>query len=82
MFMPLYFVSGVLFPTSRFPDEVVRWMAVNPVLHLVELSRVTAVHGFEPMKYLSLSYVVVLALVTTTIGLMLYRLRYLTRVTP
>lgn len=82
MFMPLYFVSGVLFPTSRFPDEVVRWMAVNPVLHLVELSRVTAVHGFEPMKYLSLNYVLVLVLVTTIIGLMLYRLRYLTRVTP
>jgi capsular polysaccharide transport system permease protein len=81
MFMPLYFVSGVLFPVTRFPDDYVRWMAINPVLHLVELSRVAAVPGFEPMKYLSLPYPVTLALVSTVIGLMLYRLRYLNKVT-
>jgi len=81
MFMPLYFISGVLFPVTRFPDEMVRWMAINPVLHLVELSRATALSGYEPMKYLSLSYLVALALVSTVIGLMLYRLRYLNTVT-
>ena len=81
MFMPLYLVSGVLFPITRFPDEMVRWMAINPVLHLVELSRVAAVEGYEPMKYLSITYPVTLALVSTTVGLMLYRMRYLTKVT-
>lgn len=81
MFMPLYLVSGVLFPITRFPDEMVRWMAINPVLHLVELSRVAAVEGYVPMKYLSLQYPVALALISTLIGLMFYRLRYLTRVT-
>jgi capsular polysaccharide transport system permease protein len=81
IFMPLYFVSGVIFPTSRFPDEVVRWMAINPVLHVVELSRIAAVEGFEPMKYLSLTYVVEFVLVSAAIGLMLYRLRYLNKVT-
>jgi len=81
MFMPLYLVSGVLFPITRFPDEMQRWMAINPVLHLVELSRVVAVEGYEPMKYLSIEYPVALALVSTLVGLMLYRLRYLTRVT-
>ena len=81
MFMPLYLISGVLFPVTRFPDEIVRWLAINPVLHLVELSRVTAVAGYTPMKYLSVEYPVALALVSMAIGLMLYRLRYLTRVT-
>lgn len=81
MFMPLYLVSGVLFPITRFPDEIVRWLAINPVLHLVELCRATAFDNYEPMKYLSLEYVIVLAVVSTVIGLMLYRLRYLTRVT-
>ena len=56
-------------------------MAFNPVLHLVELSRVIAVEGYEPMKYLSVGYPVALALIATIIGLMLYRLRYLARVT-
>lgn len=81
MFMPLYFASGILFPVTRFSDEWVRILAVNPVLHIVELSRVNALEGYVPMKYLSLEYPVALALTTTLIGLMLYRLRYLTKVT-
>jgi len=81
MFMPLYFASGILFPVTRFPDEWVGWMAVNPVLHLVELTRAMAIDGYEPMKFLSITYPVVLALTSTVIGLMLYRLRYLERVT-
>lgn len=81
MFMPLYFVSGILFPVSRFPDEWVQWMAINPVLHLVELSRITAVEHYEATKFLSLEYPVALALTATVIGLMLYRLRFLARVT-
>jgi capsular polysaccharide transport system permease protein len=81
MFMPLYLVSGILFPITGFPDEWVRWMAFNPLLHLVELSRIMALEGYEPMKYLSVAYPVGLALTSTIIGLMLYRLRYLARVT-
>ena len=81
MFMPLYFVSGILFPVTRFPDEWMRIMAINPVLHLVELSRSMGVESYEPFKYLSLAYPVTLAFTLTIIGLMLYRLRYLARVT-
>jgi capsular polysaccharide transport system permease protein len=81
MFMPLYFASGILFPVTRFSDEWVRVLAINPVLHLVELSRLMAVEGYVPMKYLSIMYPVGLALTSTIIGLMLYRLRYLTKVT-
>jgi capsular polysaccharide transport system permease protein len=81
LFLPLYFISGILFPVTRFPDEWVRWMAINPVLHLVELSRVTGIEKYEPMRYLSLEYPIALALIATVIGLMLYRLRILARVT-
>ena len=80
-FMPLYFASGILIPLTRFSDELVRWLAINPVLHLVEYSRLAAIDRYEPLKYLNLGYIVALALATTVIGLMLYRLRYLARVT-
>jgi capsular polysaccharide transport system permease protein len=33
LFLPLYFISGILFPVTRFPDSWVQWMAINPVLH-------------------------------------------------
>jgi capsular polysaccharide transport system permease protein len=81
MFMPLYFASGILFPITRISDEWVRWLAFNPVLHLVELSRAMTITGYRPMQYLSVTYVVVLTLASISIGLMLYRLRYLSRVT-
>jgi capsular polysaccharide transport system permease protein len=81
MFLPLYFISGILFPVTRFPDEWVQWLALNPVLHLVELTRVAGVEHYQPMRYLSIAYPVWLALGSMFIGLMLYRLRYLARVT-
>jgi ABC-type polysaccharide/polyol phosphate export permease len=56
-------------------------MAINPVLHLVELSRFMALDTYEPMKYLSIGYPATLALATIMIGMMLYRLRYIARVT-
>lgn len=81
MFMPLYFASGILFPVTRFSEEWQRWLAVNPVLHLVEMSRMAGVERYTPMQFTSIAYPIALALVSTVIGLMLYRLRYLARVT-
>ena len=81
IFLPLYFISGILFPVTRFPDDWVQWMAINPVLHLVELTRLSGLEEYRPMPYLSLEYPVALTLVTIVIGLMLYRLRTLARVT-
>jgi hypothetical protein len=51
------------------------------VLHLVELSRLMGVEGYRAMTYTSILYPSALALFTILIGLMLYRLRYLARVT-
>ena len=82
VFMPLYFMSGILFPVTRFSDEWVELLAFNPVLHLVEVSRDMAIDAYVPMKYTTLAYPAGLALVFTAIGLMLYRLRFLRKVTP
>jgi len=81
IFIPLYFVSGVLFPVSRFPDAWVRILSINPVLHLVELSRSSAIEHYEPMRFLDVEYVIGLTIASLFIGLALYRLRYLARVT-
>ncbi len=81
LFMPLYFVSGILFPVTRFPDDWVEAMSINPLLHLVELTRLEGLEGYVPMRHLKPEYPLVLALATIVIGLMLYRLRYLAKVT-
>lgn len=81
LFMPLYFVSGILFPISRFPDDWVQWLAINPILHLVEATRWAGIEQYEPMQHLRVDYPAALALVSLFFGLALYRLRYLARVT-
>jgi len=81
LFLPLYLASGVLFPITRFPDQWIDWLALNPVLHLVELSRATAIEHYEPMRQLNVAFPGAVALVANFIGLAMYRLRYLSRVT-
>jgi capsular polysaccharide transport system permease protein len=81
LFIPLYFASGVLFPVSRLPQAWVDLLAVNPVLHVVEMSRAAGIAHYEPMQQLSIAYPVALALAATFCGLAMYRLRYLSRAT-
>jgi capsular polysaccharide transport system permease protein len=81
LFVPLYFLSSVLFPISRFPDRWIDVLAWNPVLHLVEMSRGAAVDYYRPMHQLSVLYPLSIAAVSLFLGLAMYRLRYLSRVT-
>jgi capsular polysaccharide transport system permease protein len=81
LFMPLYMISGVVLPVSRFPDEWVRWLALNPVLHCVEASRNLALNHYKPIEGLSYRMIFFSMAVTLFFGLSLYRLRRLSRVT-
>lgn len=81
LFMPLYLISGVVLPVSRFPAEVVEILALNPLLHWVEASRDLALQHYQPIQQLSFTMVFFSAAVTLFFGLSLYRLRRLSRVT-
>jgi capsular polysaccharide transport system permease protein len=81
LFLPLYFASGVLLPVSRFPQQWVDVLAWNPVLHLVEMSRAAGIAHYQPMRQLDVLYPLTLAAGSLFIGLAMYRLRYLSRVT-
>jgi len=81
IFIPLYIASGVLFPISRFPDEWIRILSINPVMHLLEMARSSAIEHYEPTRFLSSEYVIAMTIASLFIGLALYRLRYLARVT-
>lgn len=79
LFLPLYVLSGVLLPIARFPDAWVEWLALNPVLHVVELARTAAVADYVPMAQLDAGYPTAIAAVALFVGLLLYRLRYLSQ---
>lgn len=71
--MPLYLISGVIFPLSAVPQPYRDWVMLNPVAHGVEAVR----QGFSPYYHavpeLSQPYLWAFVLVTLFAGLVLHR---------
>ncbi|MBA3588116.1 ABC transporter permease [Methylibium sp.] len=77
MFMPLYFLSGVIFPVSSLPANFLPWLLWNPLLHLVEIHRGYFVENYHVIDEVNLAYPSYLTLITLAFGLALYRVRRL-----
>lgn len=69
---PLFLISTILFIFEDIPDRFQAILWYNPIVHFVGLTRI----GFYPTyggNYISISYVVVFALVILVFGLLLLR---------
>lgn len=75
LFMPLYFVSGVMFPLHSMPADFLPWLLWNPLLHLIEIHRGDFVEHYRVIEKVNLAYPATAALVTLALGLALYRVR-------
>jgi capsular polysaccharide transport system permease protein len=71
--MPLYLSSGVIFPVDRLPQEYLDWLLLNPLLHLVELSRHAFIPAYVPAPGVNASYPILFMLATCAAALLLYR---------
>lgn len=76
-FMPLYFVTGVIFPIHVVPQDVRDWLLLNPMLHLVELSRHSFIAQYRPADGVNLLYPLGFALCVSALALALYRVNRL-----
>lgn len=74
-FFPLYLLSGVILPLSSLPADLRSWLMLNPLAHLVEAIRGSAVVGYAPVPETSLAYPAAYLLTSLAIGLLIYRLR-------
>lgn len=77
LFLPLYLLSGILFPVSRLPAEYHDLLLWNPVLHAVELSREAFFRGYASVSGVSLVFVAEVTVVLLFAGIVAYRLRRL-----
>lgn len=73
--MPLYFISGVIFPIHAVPPQFLPLLQLNPVLHLIELSRACFFPQYHVLPGINLIYPAAFTLVSSFLALMLYRLR-------
>jgi capsular polysaccharide transport system permease protein len=72
-FYPLYFLSGVLFPLHNLSSQTLQWFLLNPVLHLIELSRLHFIDNYQPVEGVNMLYPAFCTLVVMALGLSMYR---------
>ncbi len=73
LMLPLYLISGVIFPISAVPLPYRDYLLFNPVLHGVELVRVGFSDYYHAVPGLSLSYLYGFAALGVLLGLALHR---------
>jgi len=76
--MPMYLISGVIFPIASVPQPYRDWLMLNPVAHGVEASRLGFATYYHAVPELSIAYIYNFALVAIFLGLALH-VRYQTR---
>jgi capsular polysaccharide transport system permease protein len=71
--MPMYLLSGVLFPLSAVPMPYRDWLMLNPVAHGLEAARLAFKPLYHAVDGLSISYIYGCALACIFLGLALQR---------
>lgn len=71
--MPMYLISGVMFPLSAIPSPYREWLLLNPVSHGLEAARLGFAPYYHAVPELSIAYIYACAVVTIFVGLALHR---------
>lgn len=69
---PLIFISAVLYPISAIPSEYRGYLLLNPLVHTVECARTCLFSNYEAND-VNLTYPAIFALVSLSLGMMVYR---------
>ncbi len=79
--LPLYIISGVIFPIQLAPPDILQWLLLNPLLHLIELSRHAFIADYQVIDGVTVLYPLVFTLALCALALALYRVDRLRLVT-
>lgn len=72
IFLPLYFMSGVMYPANIIPQPYRDWLLLNPFMDGVELIRGGFFAQYDAVPEASMTYVLGFAMVTIFFGLALH----------
>ena len=73
LMLPLYLISGVIWPVSSMPQPYRNILMFNPIVHGLEAVRQGFVPYYHAVAGASLAYPYAIALIAIFLGLMLYR---------
>lgn len=71
--LPLYLISGVIWPISSVPQPYRDLLLFNPITHGLEIVRIGFVAHYHAVPGISLGYLYLCSIVSIFIGLLLYR---------
>jgi capsular polysaccharide transport system permease protein len=71
--LPLYLITGVVFPIHVIPQPTLDWLLLNPLLHLVELSREAFLPGYHILDGVGVVYPALWSLAIAYLALLAYR---------
>jgi len=77
IFLPLYFISGVIFPIWLVPDHLLGWIAWNPFLHIVDGLRWAVFAHYPETPGIRISYAIEVTLCFLFVAMGLYLARKL-----
>ncbi len=72
-FIPLYFISGVMFPPSMLPPALFELLLWNPILHGLELMRAAFIPGYHLLGGIEVGYLIAFAFASFFFGLAVHR---------
>lgn len=75
LFMPLYLISGVVFPLWMIPNKYLPWVLWNPFAHIIDNIRSSIFVMYPEIPGVSFSYPISLSIIFLFIALGLYRIR-------
>jgi capsular polysaccharide transport system permease protein len=73
-FIPLYLLSGIIFPVQNLPMSVREWLLWNPVLHLIDHVRLYFLPHHQELTGSNLAYPTAFTLCALALAMSSYRL--------
>jgi len=77
LFLPLYFLSGIIIPIWHLQPSILKWMTWNPFLHIIDSLRAAVFEYYPENLFIIPNYAIAVSLVTLFLGVALYRARRL-----
>lgn len=75
IFLPMYFLSGVVVPLWIMPGHIIEYATWNPILHLIDELRASIFEHYPITKGIGMTLPITVTVVTLFIALGLYRAR-------
>ncbi len=73
IYLPIYILSGAMYPVAAIPFPYRNFWLANPVVHGVEIARLGFLPSYHTDSSISLTYLYTFAIGSVFLGLLLYR---------